>query len=408
MNKPDVAEIFRIGFEDYVKSSGPLPYDYYKVAHDIMSCRTEELGGHVDRCDACEKERIQYNSCCNRHCPQCQTLARVKWVNQRIEELLPVPYFHAVFTLPSELNPFFLRNKKSCYSLLFDTVKETLAALSADGKLLGARTGFILVMHTWGQNLMDHPHIHCIIPGGGIVDNGKWKDCRGKFLFPVRVMSALFRGKFMDAFKSGVKDKTIEFHGELSEYNMPGKFQKLVNNLYSKKWVVYIKEPFANPQAVVRYLGHYTHRIAISNSRILSIKDGKVSFLWKDYADNSKKKVMSLPIAEFIRRFLLHVVPHGFMRIRHYGILGNRCKAKMLEQCRKLLAEQAGKTVEPEAVDEKEKKEKKEWHEVIQALTGKDPRICPFCGKGLMVEVREIPKRKRTRRRMEDSVELQN
>ncbi len=382
MSKPDVAEIFRIGFEDYVKSSGALPDDYYKVAHDVMACRTEELGGHVDQCDECEKERIRYNSCCNRHCPLCQTLARVKWVNQRIEELLPVPYFHAVFTLPCELNPFFLRNKKACYSLLFNMVKETLTALSADSKCLGARTGFILILHSWGQNLMDHPHIHCIIPGGGIDEDGKWKGCRGKFLFPVRVMAALFRGKFMDAFKSGIKDKTIEFHGSLAEYEAPGKFKALVDDLYKKKWVVYVKEPFASPQAVVRYLGHYTHRIAISNNRILSIQDGKVSFLWKDYADHSKNKVMTLPIAEFIRRFLLHVVPHGFMRIRHYGILGNRCKAKMLEQCRKLLAEQTGKTVKPETVGEKEKKEKKEWHEVIQALTGKDPGFVRFAAKG--------------------------
>jgi hypothetical protein len=408
MNKQDVAEIFRIGFEDYVKSSVPLPDNYLKVAHDIQSCRTEELGGHVDQCDKCEEERIRYNSCCNRHCPQCQTLARVKWVNQRIEELLPVPYFHAVFTLPNELNPFFLRNKKACYSLLFDAVKETLAALSADSKFLGARTGFILVLHTWGQNLMDHPHMHCIVPGGGVDIDGKWKDCKGKFLFPVRVMAALFRGKLLDAFKSGIKDKTIEFHGSLGEYEAPGKFQKLLDELYRKKWVAYVKEPFASPQAVVRYLGNYTHRIAISNNRILSIQDGRVSFLWKDYADHSKKKVMTLPITEFIRRFLLHVVPHGFMRIRHYGILGNRCKAGMLELCRMLLLEQSAKKAEQISVCEDDKKEKKKWHEVIQALTGKDPRICPFCGKGLMMEVREIPKRKRTRSLMDDSVELRN
>ena len=252
--------------------------------------------GHVDQCDACEKEKVRYNSCCNRHCPQCQTLARVNWVNQRIDELLPVPYFHAVFTLPSELNPFFLRNKKSCYSLLFDAVKETLATLSSDSQWLGARTGFILVLHTRGQNLMDHPHVHCIIPGGGVDNDGKWKGCKGRFLFPVRVMSALFKGKFMAGFKHGVKEKTIEFHGSLAEYEVPGQYNELIDELYRKKWVAYVKEPFASPQAVVRYLGHYTHRIAISNSRILSIRDGKVSFLWKDYADHSKKKVMTLPI----------------------------------------------------------------------------------------------------------------
>jgi hypothetical protein len=325
-------------------------------------------------------------------------MARIQWVQARMEELLPVPYFHAVFTLPSEMNPFILRNKASCYSILFRAAQETLSELSADSKHLGARTGFILVLHSWGQNLMDHPHVHCIIPAGGFNPKSeKWKKGNGKFLFPVKAMSALFRGKFMDYFKSAVREKSVKMHGLLSPYEEPVKLQSVIDVLYKKKWVTYVKEPFAGAESVVKYLGNYTHRIAISNHRILAFKDGKVTFSWRDYADHNKKKMMTVTTHEFIRRFLLHVVPSGFMRIRHYGILGNRCKAKLLPLCRALIG---GTTLQEFEENEVEvdcdnKKEKKKWYEIIQELTGADPRICPHCRKGIMMVVRVIPGNKR-------------
>lgn len=381
-----LAEILKLGFSDYLKGSGKQPYEHYKVANDIMSCRTSEQGGHIHKCDTCDNKVIMYNSCSNRHCPQCQTLARVQWVNQRIEELLPVPYFHAVFTIPNELNPFFLRNKSVCYSMLFNAVNDTLAALSYDKKHLGARTGYILILHTWGQNLMDHPHIHCIIPGGGLNGSTTWKKCREKFLFPVPVMRKLFKGKLMSAFRKAFEDKRILLSGDISEYGDAEKFKHLKSKLYEKEWVVYVKEPFGSPEAVVKYLGNYTHRIAISNKRILSVKNGVVSFSWKDYNDGNKNKIMTLKITEFIRRFFLHVVPKKFMRIRHYGILGNRCKGKLLELCRQLITGN-----EPEEKNEpyEDKKEKK-WFEILQELTGKDPRVCPVCGVGIMQAIAEI------------------
>jgi len=393
MSTLEIADIFRAGFESYVQTMGALPMDHYKTAHAIMACRTEELGGHVYKCDRCGHERTLHNSCGNRHCPKCQSLARAQWVQARIGELLPVPYFHAVFTLPAELNPFLLRNKTAGYALLFRCVRETLSELSADTKLLGARTGFILVLHSWGQNLMDHPHIHCIIPGGGLDGQaGVWKNSRNRFLFPVAVMSALFKGKFMHGFRQAVRNKSIGLHGLLGKYEDPGEFQKLVNGVYGKRWVIYVKPPFAGPEAVVRYLGNYTHRIAISNYRILSFENNRVTFSWRDYADHNKKKKMTVSVHEFIRRFLLHVVPNGFMRIRHYGILGNRCKAKLLPLCRKLIE---GESVQKADPVEKRAEKKKAWHEVIMEMTGTDPRICPCCKKGIMVIVGEIPEKKR-------------
>jgi hypothetical protein len=387
MNQPTVADIFQKGFENYARIAGKLPYDHYKAAHAIIDCRTEELGGHVYQCEACNHEKTLYNSCCNRHCPQCQALAREEWVQDRIHELLPVPYFHVVFTIPLELNPFAIRNKEPFYSILFRAVKETLLELASDKKHLGAEIGFILILHTWGQNLMDHPHIHCIVPGGGITEDGdRWKHCRETFLFPVAVMAALFKGKIMHYFRKAVETGEIKFHGTLVSLQKPDAFKLLVDSLYNKRWVVYAKQPFAGPEAMVHYLGNYTHRIAISNHRILSVQDNEVTFEWKDYADQNKQKTMTVSIYEFIRRFLLHIVPNGFMRIRHYGFLGNRCKKNKLSLCRKLLNQR---------IEQNQKsKEKKKWHQIILNLTGKDPRICPMCKKGLMVSIEEIPKRK--------------
>lgn len=381
---PTVADIFRQGFEGYCAEHRLLPADHYKAANAIMACRTAHLGGHVYRCDACGHEHIAYNSCRNRHCPQCQALARASWVQARMDELLPVPYFHAVFTLPPNLNPFALRNKKAFYALMFRAVSETLLELAGDKKRLGAAIGFIAILHTWGQNLMDHPHIHCVVPGGGL-KNGRWKPCRTKFLFPIRVLSALFKGKFMAYFRQAVAENTIQRHGKLAEYNNPIAYHSLMDRLYAQDWVVYVKPPFAGPKAVLKYLGSYTHRIAISNRRIFSVEAGNVSFTWKDYTQNNARKVMTIPIQEFIRRFMLHVVPKGFVRIRHYGFLGNRTRNKAIETCRKALGVQ--RPVADEPLDRS-----RSWVDICIRLTGNDPTFCPICGRGHLKPFREIAK----------------
>lgn len=303
-----LAEILKLGFSDYLKESGKQPYEHYKVANDIMSCRTPEQGGHIHKCDTCDNKVIMYNSCSNCHCPP------------------------------------------------------------------------------WGQKLMDHPHIHCIIPGGGLNGSTMWKKSREKFLFPVPVMRKLFKGNLMSAFRKAFEDKRILLSSDISEYGIDENFKRLKSKLYEKEWVVYVKEPFTSPEAVVKYLGNYTHRIAISNKRILSVKDGMVSFSWKDYNDGNKNKIMTLKITEFIRRFFLHVVPKKFMRIRHYGILGNRCKGKLLELCRQLITGKKPEEIKETCEDKKEKK----WFEILQELTGKDPRVCPVCGVGIMQAIAEI------------------
>jgi hypothetical protein len=280
----ELADVFRVGFREYAAQHAPLPAQHYKVVNALLSCHTSLLGGHIYRCEECGHEKISYNSCRNRHCPSCQGTARAQWVDNRMKELLPVPYFHVVFTIPSELNPFALRNKKAFYNILFKAASETLLTLAEDPKYLGAAIGFFAILHTWGQNLLDHPHLHCVVPAGGLAaDGSRWKKIPyGKFLFPVKVMSALFRGKFLDFFKAAVRDKEILFHGVLEKYQDHGEFRALLDTLYNNPWVVYAKPPFAGPNAVLKYLGHYTHRIAIANSRLVDITDTHVSFKWKD------------------------------------------------------------------------------------------------------------------------------
>jgi hypothetical protein len=387
----ELADIFRVGFRDYLSQHGPLPGQHYKVANALMSCHTSALGGHIYRCGECGHEKISYNSCRNRHCPSCQATARAQWVDQRMKELLPVPYFHVVFTLPSELNPFALRNKEAFYNILFQAASETLHALAGNPKRLGAEIGFIAILHTWGQNLLDHPHLHCVVPAGGLASDGsRWKKIpHGNFLFPVKVMSALFRGKFLGLFKTAVCEKEIGFHGLLEEYQDPREFSALLDSLYESNWVVYAKPPFAGPKAVLKYLGRYTHRIAIANSRLVELTDTHVSFKWKDYAHENKPKVMTLTHTEFIRRFLLHVVPQGFVRIRYFGFLSQAVKKEKLAQCMKLLGV---KPIIPLSDDI----DKKSWDLLLKELVGKDPLCCPLCGKGRLVPHREIlrPERK--------------
>lgn len=390
MNKKtiELADVFRAGFADYCARNRPLPLEHYKVANAIMNCHTAALGGHIFHCEQCGHEKILYNSCRNRHCPSCQAAARVQWVDNRIKELLPVPYFHVVLTIPAQLNPFALRNKRVMYTILFKAAAETLHALAATKKYLGANIGFIAVLHTWGQNLLDHPHLHIIVPAGGINnDQSQWKTTPAEsFLFPVKVVAKLFRGKFLDMFRRAVDDQKIGFHGTLQQFETdPKAFRRLIDTLYKTEWVVYAKPPFAGPKAVLKYLGRYTHRIAISNNRLTQLTEQTVSFTWKDYADNNRRKVMTLTHGEFIRRFLLHVLPTGFVRIRYFGFLGQAVKKEKLQRCRTLLGE---KPIEPEA----ENTDNNEGEEVIKELWREECHRCPLCKKGRLVPYRQIPR----------------
>jgi hypothetical protein len=360
---PELQDIFRAYGEQYRKEHN-LPYHVQKAMSAIEVCRTSTLGGHTDLCLECGNLRNSYNSCRNRHCPKCQTLTKERWVENQKGNLLNVGYFHVVFTIPDTLNSIAFQNQRVVYSLLFKCVAETLAELASDPKYLGATLGFTSVLHTWGQNLMHHPHIHCIIPSGGLNSMGKWVNSRKKFFLPVKVLSRKFRGKFLH----DLKEAKLEFHGQQQYLSNPINFNHFLTPLYQKEWVVYCKKPFKDAACVVDYLGRYTHRVAISNSRILSMDNGQVRFKWRDYKDHSKWKVMTVSSHEFIRRFLIHVLPHRFMKIRHYGFLGNRNKNTKLQLCKEL-------THTPMMV-----KEKSSTLELIEKITGIDVSKCPLCG----------------------------
>jgi hypothetical protein len=379
-----LADVFRAGFSRYCRDNGPLPALHYAVANAIMACRTAALGGHQLRCEDCGHDVISYNSCRNRHCPTCQASARALWVDARTKELLHVPYFHVVFTIPRQLNEFALRNKETFYSILFAAASQTLAQLGKDPKRLGGELGSIMVLHTWGQNLMEHPHVHCIVPGG-VLDDDLWIPCKNpQFLFPVKVMATLFRGKLLDAFKKAVADGSMALCGTLQRFqHEPAQMDALVDQLYRAQWVVYAKPPFGGPAAVVKYLGRYTHRIALSDSRIVALTDTHVSFAWKDYADHNRSKIMTLTIEEFIRRFLLHIVPLHFVRIRYYGFMSARSRKVKLQLCRDQTGtpEPAESIVESSATSgDTEKPPVRTW------------APCPVCGSKRMCVVREISK----------------
>jgi hypothetical protein len=357
---PEVADIFRQYGPSY-REIHKLPLNQLRTMHAIEICRTAELGGHIDECTHCGHVRISYNSCRNRHCPKCQFLRKEKWIKAREKDLLPIRYFHVVFTIPDILNPLVLRNQEAIYNILFKAAKETLLELS---KRFG-KIGFISILHTWGQNLMDHPHVHCIVTGGGL-SNNRWVSSRKKFFLPVKVMSRLFRGKFLFYLKK-VHDK-LGFYGNISCLKEKDAFLSFLSQLYNKGWVVYCKPPFKGPETVIEYLGRYTHRIAITNHRIINMENGKVSFFWKDYADGGKTKIMTLDCFEFIRRFLLHVLPDGFVKIRYYGLLGNRNRKDDLILCRKAL----GINAETEHTVQT-------WQELFLAVTGIDIMECPIC-----------------------------
>lgn len=370
----EVADIIREYGEDY-RRKHKLPSRMIKVMNAIESCRTSKLGGHIDECDNCGHIRISYNSCRNRHCPKCQGLAKERWLMDRKSDLLPVEYFHVVFTVPDTLNPLILRNQKEIYGILFKSVSETLLELGKDPKYLGAEIGFIGILHTWGQNLMDHPHIHCIVPGGGLsFDSNRWISTREQFLIPIKVLSRLFRGKFLSYLKAAYSKDKFKFYGNIQDLTEEKEFNELVDSLYKREWVVYSKPPFKSPEYVLEYLGRYTHRVAISNNRITDITDGKVTYKYRDYKDGNKDKLMTVEAHEFIRRFLLHILPDNFVKIRHYGILSNRNRNTKLKRCKEILG-----------ISTKKSKEKISWQELLKELTGKDPRICPHCNIGRLV-----------------------
>lgn len=303
-----------------------------RILRAIACCRTAALGGHVQTCDQCQYRRIAYNSCRNRHCPRCQGLASAQWMEDRAAELLAVEYFHVVFTLPDTFNALALANKRIVYGVLFDAVAQTLGEVAANPRHLGARIGFVAILHTWGQNLCLHPHIHCVVPGGGLsADGSRWIACKRGFFLPVRVLSKVFRGKFINLLRRA-RDS-----GQLAGAADDRNFARLLNDSVKHDWVVYAKPPFGGPERVLKYLARYTHRIAISNRRLLSVDDQNVSFKWKDYAHGNRPRTMTLAGAEFLRRFLLHAVPRGFMRIRHFGWMANRCRSENLATCRRLL-----------------------------------------------------------------------
>jgi hypothetical protein len=341
MNRPtlEVADIIRASGNSYwERHRSHLAWQHRKVLDAIARCRTPALGGHRDQCSSCAHQVISYNSCRNRHCPKCQGNARAKWLAARSAELLPVPYFHVVFTLPHELSALVLQNKRLLYDLLFRTSAATLLEVARDPKHLGADIGLLSVLHSWGQNLQHHPHIHCIVPAGGLAeDRSGWVAASPRFFLPVRVLSRVFRGKFAAELKQLADQDKLQFHGSLIGLAQPHCFGRFLHQLFRQEWVVYAKPPFGGAEHVLHYLARYTHRVAISNHRLVAFQDDHVSFRWKDYAHGDKQKLMTLPADEFLRRFLLHVLPKGLVRIRHFGLFANRRRTTMLALCRSLL-----------------------------------------------------------------------
>ena len=375
----EVADIFRDYGHDY-RCDHPVPLLQRKVMFDIEDCRTARLGGHLEWCPDCHYQRYVYHSCRNRHCPKCQTMNKVKWVEARTAELLPVPYFHNVFTLPHELNPLILVNKRVILNILFHTTAETLVQFGRQN--LGGKIGFTAVLHTWDQTLGDHFHLHCAIPAGVLADDQRWIHAQPGFLFPVRALSQVFRGKFLDALRQAFDNGKLRFPGKTEDLASREGFNGLIRALRSKPWVVYSKRPFGGPEQVLKYLSRYTHRVAISNNRILTVRDGKVAFTYRDRRRVNQAKTMTLSAEEFIRRFLLHVIPKGFMHIRHCGFLANRCKQAALKLCREALNQAPKPLPDPQ----------KTSAELMLQLTGTDITRCPSCGHGPLRRIRLQPR----------------
>jgi hypothetical protein len=377
----EVAGIFHAHGARY-REQHDLPFHQLRLMQAIESCRTAALGGHVEQCSHCAEERISYNSCGNRHCPKCQNLTRTKWVESRKGELLPIDYHHVVFTIPEQLNDLVLRNKPLLYKILFAASAATLQTIAADPRHLGAHIGFFSILHSWGQNLLFHPHIHCVATGGGIrLDGTRWVSSKPGFFLPVRVLSRLFRRLFLEALEDAFRENLFCFPGKIEALREPAAFFELTSSLRRIEWVVYSKPPFGGAHRVLEYLGRYTHRVAIDNRRILNVRDGKVTFQFKQYrsANAHKSRTMTLTVDEFIRRFLLHSLPPGLPRIRHYGLFAGRTKKSNLARCRELLQIPV-ESLLPTAVQ-------------IQALLSpilETCRRCPACLIGLMVRIARI------------------
>jgi predicted Zn-ribbon and HTH transcriptional regulator len=359
---------------DLVRSAGTaflernrhwLRWTHLKVLRAIARCRTAALGGHLDQCSRCGYRAISYNSCRNRHCPKCQTGARERWIQARRRELLPSPYVHVVFTLPHQLALLALQNKKLIYGLLLRASAETLMEVARNPRHLGAEIGFFSVLHTWNQKLQLHPHVHCVIPSGGLsFDHTRWVQSRSRFFLSIHVLRRLFRGKFVAALKSTFQHGQLHLSGDLAPLAQPQAFASWLRPLFRKDWVVYSKPPFGGPQYVLQYLGRYTHRVAISNHRLVAFADGQVTFRWRDSAHGNKQKLMTLSLDEFLRRFLLHLLPKGFVRIRSFGFLANRQRAKLLPRCFAALGSVPSPSQPPTSGNE----------------PSRDLRLCPYCG----------------------------
>jgi len=372
----EVAHIFRQHGPTY-RQAHPLPRHQQRLMHAIETCRTAALGGVVEWCDHCQYTHIQYRSCRNRHCPKCQGLARAHWLQQRTAELLPTQYFHVVFTIPEPLSAIAFQNQKVVYDLLFQATAATLLTIAGDPQHLGAEIGFFAVLHTWGQNLLLHPHLHCVVPGGGLSPDGEWIACRPGFFLPVRVLSRLFRRLLLQALETAYAQGQLHFFSSLQTLRDPQAFARYLAPLREIDWVVYAKPPFGGPRQVIEYLGRYTHRVALSNERLLGLQDGEVSFRWKDYRHPQRPKTMTVSAEEFIRRFLLHTLPRGFQRIRYYGLLANCHRADKLDCCRRCLATPCSDLL-PRPTG---------YREFYALLTGRNLRRCPKCGRGTMVQI---------------------
>lgn len=367
----EIADIFR----QYDHLLDPMPNGHWTAVQAIKNCRTGALGGHLLKCDSCPHEKYAYHSCRSRFCPKCGYTARTEWVAKRTQDLLPCPYFHVVFTLPSELRALVLRNKELSYGILFRAASSTLKQVAH--KNLNIEVGLIGVLHTWSQTLIDHPHIHCVVPGGGLTKNQKrWKVCSENYLLPVDVLGEVFRGKILEYFEAAYDEGEMKFTGQIEYLKNPSSFKDLLITCASKKFNIYCKKPFAGPEQVLNYLGQYTHRIAISNYRILKLEGGRVHFKYRDPKDPAKKKVMQLEVKEFMRRFLLHILPKGFVRIRHFGLLANRFKKAKIAIVRKLAgkAESCLKTIDT-------------WRKKLEDTLGITLDKCPKCQKGSLQNV---------------------
>ena len=369
-NRLEVADILRKHIGDY-QSQYPLWSEHRKIVSDLLNCRTAHLGGHIERCNHCGMVRITYHSCRNRHCPRCQHMPRERWLEKRKDEILPVSYFHVVFTLPHELNTIILNNKKVMLNILFKAASQTLLTFGKNE--LGGKLGFIATLHTWDQKLKAHFHLHCLIAGGAVSKDGAcWTSCKGNYLFNKEALSMVFRGKFMHYMDHSRQCQKVKLSGD--------EYQKLKNKLYAKKWIIDVRNPVKNPEHVLEYLARYTHRVAIANSRIKAIKEGTVTFTAKNRKKNKTESV-TITAVKFIRRFLLHSLPKGFVRIRHYGYLANRNRSENLNTIRRLM----GLSAPPE-------KEMASLEEMMQKLTGIDITICPCCSNGKMQFFAQIPK----------------